>query len=67
MRKITETKSSLIAIISRILAQSCVAPPYIFRHMIVLVSLIAIRELLVPMIFCMVHPNITIHSVELLV
>ena len=53
-----------IAILSRIPAQSCITPPYIYSgkgvmHEIVLVSLIVLlRELLVS---TMVHPYITIH------
>ena len=58
-----------LAILSRILAQSCVTPPYIIQtkglRMIVLVSLIVLlRELLVSTIFRMVHPYIAICSVE---
>ena len=58
-----------LAILSRILAQSCVTPlPELCReglHMIVLVSLIVLlRELLVSTMFLMVHPYIAIHSVK---
>ena len=57
-----------VEILPRILAQSCVTPPYIFRQglrMIVLVSLIVLpRRLLVPTVFRMVHPYTSIHSVE---
>ena len=48
MRKIAENKEIPLAILSRILAQSCVTPPYIIQakglHMIVLVSLIVLLE-----------------------
>ena len=54
---------------NRILAQSCVTPLYYYSgkglRMVVLVSLIVLlRRLLVPTVFCMVHPYITVHSVE---
>ena len=55
-----------LAILSSILAQSCVTPlPEGGLCMIVLVYLIVLlRELLVSFIFCMVHTYIAIHSVE---
>ena len=66
MRKIVETRSSLSNTI-KVLAQSCVTPPYIIQkkglRMIVLVSLIVLlRELLVSTIFRMVHPYIAIQN-----
>ena len=53
-----------LAILSRILAQSCVTPPYITQtkglHIVSLIVLL--RELLVSTISPMVHPYIAIHS-----
>ena len=57
-------RKTMVAILSRILAQSCL-PTYSGKglRMIVLVSLIAsVRRLLVLTVLRMVHPYISIHS-----
>ena len=69
-KRCNEDKEYLpIAVLSRILAKSCVTPPYIFSakglRMIVLVSLIVLlRKLPVSTIFRVVHSYIAIYSVE---
>ena len=65
MRKIVETRSSLSNTIKD--TSTIMRNPFVREglRMIVLVSLIVLlRELLVSTIFRMVHPYITIHSVE---
>ena len=59
-----------LAILSKILPQSCVTPPYIIQakglHMIVLVSLIVLLGgFLVSTIFCIVHPVPTSSFIQL--
>ena len=64
-KKEWEQEVSLV-ILSRILAQS----PYIFRQRVCIIYIVRVsltvtlKELLVPMIFRIVHPYISIHSAE---
>ena len=48
-----------LAILSRILAQSCVTPPYICIVLVSLIVLLLLRRLLVPTVFRTVHPYIS--------